>query len=90
MQASSPHKEKPVDNPKIPLDIASYKLYYVNYEIGLEFLPQPLCPKPIDNLRPFPQAHPPVGAVALDTNVVRNQRNYLSDLFVDLPCASSY
>ncbi len=28
--------EKPVDNAKIPLDTASYKLYYVNYKMGLE------------------------------------------------------
>jgi hypothetical protein len=32
--ASQPKLEKPVDNENKVLDIASYKLYYVNYEIG--------------------------------------------------------
>jgi len=27
------NRKKPEENPKIPLNIASYKLYYVNYEI---------------------------------------------------------
>jgi hypothetical protein len=30
-----PNRKKPEENPKISLDIASYKLYYVNYKIGL-------------------------------------------------------
>lgn len=30
-----PDPKKPEENPEIPLDIASYKLYYVNYEIEL-------------------------------------------------------
>jgi hypothetical protein len=30
-----PNRKKPEEKPKIPLDIASYKLYYVNYKIGL-------------------------------------------------------
>jgi len=37
----APDIEKPVDNEKNALDIASYKLYYVYYEISrIPFLPQ--------------------------------------------------
>ncbi len=32
-----PQVEKAVEIAKIPLDIASYKLYYVNYKIGAGF-----------------------------------------------------
>jgi hypothetical protein len=35
-QGSPRPSKKPVDNPKIPLDTASYKLYYVNYEMDLD------------------------------------------------------
>jgi hypothetical protein len=34
-ETTMPNRKKPEENPKISLDIASYKLYYVNYEIGL-------------------------------------------------------
>jgi hypothetical protein len=30
-----PNRKKAEENPKIPLDSASYKLYYVNYKIDL-------------------------------------------------------
>jgi hypothetical protein len=42
-----PNRKKPEENPNIPLDIASYKLYYVNYEISLARATiAPSVPKP--------------------------------------------
>ncbi len=43
-QNRGPRVKKPVEIPKIPLDIASHKLYYVNLEMSLADAPGPARP----------------------------------------------
>ena len=62
-----------MDNPNIPLDIASYKLYYVNYEIDLEF--------PSTTLRHFPQGQERLLVPSNWTKSWKNQSNYLVGAF---------
>src|SRR5260370_491546 len=58
--------------PQIPLDIASYKLYYVNYEIGLNSHPR----------------HTPAGAISAPPSLLLLVRGFawllLSELVVDV------
>ncbi len=43
-EQQAPYAKKPVQIPKIPLDIASHKLYYVNLEMSLTDAPGPARP----------------------------------------------